>query len=158
MLYFNSFPKSNDTTECFIAQIFVFKDEECLGWDCFSNDIVTVGSAHQVDIRLDDLNAASIHAIIYFKEDQIIVASQSPENPILVNGKVVGSCTLQTSDIISIGSHTLKIKLLRISDRSQSIDQNKGMDKTGEIDANIQEITRINECENLCWNWVEEDD
>jgi len=158
MLYFNSLSKPNEPNGNFIAQVFVFKEEACIGWDYFHKDRISVGSTHKADIRLDDTEVDGIHATIYFEKDQILVVSQSPENIILVNGKAVGSCKLQSLDFISIGSHTLKIKVIRISATPRPIDQTNDADKTGDTDTNSPAIPKIKDGENFWRNWVEEDD
>ena len=91
MLNLNTLSTDHESLGLFLAQVFVFKGEECLGWDCFYKDSVSVGSARNADIRLDDSDVASIHAVIYFKGDQILISPKSSENHIAVNGKVVGS-------------------------------------------------------------------
>jgi len=158
MLYFNSISKPNKPNGYFISQVFVFKEEACIGWDCFHKDRISVGSTHKADIRLDDTEVEGIHATIYFEKDQVLVVSQSPKNIILVNGKAVGSCKLHSLDFISIGSHTLKIKVVKISATPHPIDKINDADKAEDTDTNSPKVPNIKEGENFWRNWVEEDE
>jgi len=154
---FNSLTQTNEATMLYMAQIFVFKEEEYLGWDCFYKDVISVGSTPYADIRLDDKSVAKIHAMIFFKEDRLFVSPQSSEHTLQVNGKAVGSCKLKSLDVISIGSHRLKIKLVKISEISRLIDKEKRLSDAQKKDAYVPEIRETKEMKNPGWNWVEEE-
>ena len=52
-----------------IAQVFVFRDEKCLGWDCFYKHSIHIGSHSESDLFLDDPSIADKHAVIYITGD-----------------------------------------------------------------------------------------
>jgi len=151
---FNTQLAEYDLNGLTITQVFIFKGEECLGWDCFFRDSISVGSDPHADIYLDDANVADIHAMIYFKRGQILVSTKSPENHIAVNGKTVGSCILRSLDFISIGPYTLKIKAPRFPSTS---DRTEVGSKTRIVDSYKTEVTRISKTETPWEDWIEED-
>ena len=46
-----------------VSQVFVFKGETLIGWDCFYKHSIRVGSHPQSDIFLDDPSIAGRHAV-----------------------------------------------------------------------------------------------
>ncbi len=102
-----------------IAQVFVFKDETCLGWDCFYKDTIRIGRDPGMDIRLNDAAIAEKHAEVYIKGDKIVVSATTHELELWVNDQIVTSAILNTLDYITIGPYTLKVKLPQIRSKLQ---------------------------------------
>ena len=101
----------HDTKPVPIAQVFVFKDEACLGWDCFYKQTIRIGRDPGMDICLSEATVADKHAEVYIKGDKIVVSATTHELKLRVNDQLVTSAILNTLDYISIGPYTLKIKL-----------------------------------------------
>lgn len=103
-----------DTEPAPIAQVFIFKDETCLGWDCFYKQTIRIGWDPGMDIRLKDAAVADKHAEVYIKGDKIVVSATTHELDLSVNDQLVTSAILNPLDYIAIGPYTLKIKLPQI--------------------------------------------
>ena len=106
----------NDTVP--IAQVFVFRNGTCLGWDCFSKQSIQIGRHSASDIILDDPSIAGNHAAIYIKSGKIVVSAKTHESNLRVNNKPVTSAILSPLDYIGMGPFNLKIKLSGRKDRS----------------------------------------
>ena len=98
-----------------IAQVYIFRHEECLGWDCFYKNTVSIGSGDNADIQLAEEQIDDIHAWITISNGKISVTPETSAHPIQVNGKNVDTCILGPFDFITIGSHSIKVKLPKIS-------------------------------------------
>ena len=100
-----------------IAQVFVFQDEACLGWDCFYKQTIRIGRGPGMDVHLKDVAVADKHAEVYIKGDKIVVSATTHELELRVNDQRVTSAILNTLDYIAIGPYTLKIKLPQIKNK-----------------------------------------
>jgi pSer/pThr/pTyr-binding forkhead associated (FHA) protein len=94
-----------------VSQVFVFKDETLLGWDCFYTSSIRVGSHPDSDILLDDPSIAGRHAVFYIKGDKIVVSAKDHELDLWVNQKRVTSSILTPLDYVDIGPYTLKVRI-----------------------------------------------
>jgi len=99
-----------------IAQVFVFRDETCLGWDCFYKHSIQIGSHSESDLFLDDPSIAGKHAVVYIKGNNIIVSAKAHDADVCVNHKQVMSAIIKPLDFVSIGPFTLKVKIPEIKD------------------------------------------
>jgi len=99
-----------------IAQVFVFRDETCLGWDCFYKHSIQIGSHSESDLFLDDPSIAGKHAVIYIKGDNIVVSAKAHDADLWVNHIKVMSAILRPLDFVNMGPFTLKIKIPDIKD------------------------------------------
>jgi hypothetical protein len=113
----NSDRVGSDADPAPIAQVFVFKDEACLGWDCFYKQTIRIGRDPGMDIRLNDAAVADKHAEVYIKGDKIVVSATTHELELRVNDQRVTSAILNTLDYLTIGPYTLKIKLPQIKNK-----------------------------------------
>lgn len=98
-----------------VSQVFVFKGETLIGWDCFYKHSIRVGSHPESDILLDDPSIAGRHAVFYIKGNKIVVSARAHELDLRVNHKRATSSILTPLDYVGIGPYTLKVK---IPDRS----------------------------------------
>ncbi len=100
-----------------IAQVFVFRDEKCMGWDYFYKHTIHIGSHLESDLFLDDPSIDDKHAVLYIKGDNIVVSAKAHAADLRVNHKQVKSAILRPLDFINMGPFTLKIKIPDIKDR-----------------------------------------
>jgi hypothetical protein len=105
-----------------IAKVFIFRDEDYLGWDCFNKTEIKIGNNEDADLFLDDLHQQGMEAIITFNNDQISLVDPENSEQIEVNAHPVQSCILRPFDFITIGPYTLKIKINRLSTGQQPTD------------------------------------
>lgn len=121
-------PEGNKETEMMsqnscIIECFVFREQKCIGWDCFHKKSFSIGRSKKADLVLADENISDIEAFFYSKGDQIkIICDKNGNNGVRVNGKEVSTYILKPLDIVSIGPYTLKIKLQKISGQTPDID------------------------------------
>lgn len=99
-----------------IAQVFVFRDETCIGWDCFYKHSIQIGSHSESDLFLDDPSIAGKHAVIYVKGDNIVVSAKAHDADVCVNHIQVMSAILRPLDFVNMGPFTLKVKIPDIED------------------------------------------
>jgi hypothetical protein len=95
-----------------IAQFMVFKDLDVIGRKFFSGDQVTIGQSPQADLVLEGPEIEDIHAIVYFKGEQIIISDQTSLLSLLVNGKVEKTASIGPLDLIEIGPFSIQIRML----------------------------------------------
>lgn len=105
-----------------VAQFFVFRGDEFLGWDCFNKERVTAGSSTTADLVLSGDNIADIQAAFQFNGKQVIVSNEDHGRGLLVNGKPVTTSLLGPLDLVTIGPYDLKIKLKGPVDRCSDME------------------------------------
>jgi len=105
-----------------VAQFFVFRRDELLGWDCFNKEKVTAGSSTTADLVLTGEHIADIQAAFRFNGRQVIVSNEDHGQGLLVNGKPVTTSLLGPLDLVTIGPYDLKIKLKRPVDRCSDLE------------------------------------
>ena len=105
-----------------VAQFFVFRGDEFLGWDCFHKEKVTAGSSTTADLVLTGENIADIQAAFRFNAERVIVCNEDHGQGLLVNGKPVTASLLGPLDLVTIGPYDLKIKLKRPVDRCSDME------------------------------------
>ena len=101
----------------FVAQFFVFRGEEYLGWDCFYKEKVSIGRGRTADLMIDDDQISEIQAFVCFEGDQILVSDQTFGDGVFVNNRPVKTAILGPLDFLDIGPYTFKIKLRRTEDK-----------------------------------------
>jgi len=94
----------------FVAQFYIFKDEDFLGWDCFYKGKVRIGCGRRADVILHGDDISDNHAVVYFKGGKIIVSDRSKKGGVFVNNLKVKTVILGRFDYIDIGPYTIKIK------------------------------------------------
>jgi hypothetical protein len=106
-----------------VAQFFIFREDEFLGWDCFNKERVTAGSSTEADLVLSGDNIADIQAAFRFNGKQVIVSNEDHGRGLLVNGKpVTTSRLLGPFDAVTMGPYDLKIKLKGSVDRCSDME------------------------------------
>ncbi|MGC9324273.1 MAG: AgmX/PglI C-terminal domain-containing protein [Desulfomonilia bacterium] len=92
-----------------LVQVFIFKGENYLGWDCFAQDMITIGRSNDADVVLDDPSVQDLHAVVRRNQDEVhITQSVSVEYQ-----QDPTSFLLRPFDSIEVGPYTLKIKITR---------------------------------------------
>jgi len=107
---------------CMISQFFIFKQDIHIGWDCFYKEKISIGSSEKADLVLKGNDISAIHAIVYLKNNQIVVKSQNREGKVLINNQPAEMAILGRFDYLDIGPYTIKIKLM-LSTNSTSNNQ-----------------------------------
>ncbi|MBU0996122.1 MAG: AgmX/PglI C-terminal domain-containing protein [Proteobacteria bacterium] len=103
--------RESSTQNRFVVQFFIFYGENFLGWDCFYKKKIVIGSDDTADLILVGEHIEPIHAVVYFKGDQVIVSDKSSNTGLVVNNRSVKTIILGNYDYIDIGPYTLKIKV-----------------------------------------------
>jgi len=110
-----------------IVQIFIFKGEDYLGWDCFNKDSIAIGRSSTADLILDDESIAAFQAIVFCTNGNIRVE--------LFETKSNRKATVRPGqfDAIQVGPYTLKIKLKgvhgRINQKTPSSQETTALEK-----------------------------
>ncbi|MFO0728017.1 MAG: AgmX/PglI C-terminal domain-containing protein [Myxococcota bacterium] len=74
--------------------------------------MVTIGSAPECAIRLEDAKVAPRHAVLYVEGGRLMIADNGGTSGVLVNGQVIGSAVVSGLDDIRIGDFRLKVELM----------------------------------------------
>ncbi|MEM6640086.1 MAG: FHA domain-containing protein [Pseudomonadota bacterium] len=90
------------------AKLLVRKDGELVAEYNLNKRRVTIGRKHDCDIRLDCKNASRHHAQIFTVLRDDYVLDLDSMNGTYVNRNRIKKHTLETGDIITIGSYQLK--------------------------------------------------
>ncbi|MGA1876033.1 MAG: FHA domain-containing protein, partial [bacterium] len=106
-----------------VAQFFIFQGEDCLGWECFHKETVTIGKGKDVDIVLNGQNVSDLHAFFYLKNGQITVSDGNLGSGVRVNGKFITDRILGPLDCVTIGPYTIKVKVKNILDQAPNADE-----------------------------------
>jgi len=91
-----------------LIQIFVFKGEEYLGWDCFPRATVTIGSAEEADLSLRHESVSDIHAVLSVIGGRLMVSFDPSGDSDPSECREIGPL-----DSLVIGPFTIKAKLNR---------------------------------------------
>jgi hypothetical protein len=116
---------------CLISQFFIFKKDIHIGWDCFYKEKISIGSSEKADLVLKGNDISAIHAVVYLKNNQIVVMSQNREGKVLVNNQSAEMAILGKFDYLDIGPYTIKIKILEsthpVSDKQNILKKRKNI-------------------------------
>lgn len=91
-----------------MIQLFVFRGEECLGWDCFCKKEITIGSGNDTDLQLSDQGVSNIHAVLCVMDGRLMVSY-----PGSGNDGICESMAVNPLDSLLIGPYTIKAKMNR---------------------------------------------
>lgn len=90
------------------AKLIVKKDGERLAEYSLNKRRITIGRKHDCDIRLDCRNASRHHAQIFTVLRDDYVLDLDSMNGTFVNRKRIKKYSLETGDVITIGSYQLE--------------------------------------------------
>jgi pSer/pThr/pTyr-binding forkhead associated (FHA) protein len=98
--------------ESVVVQVFVFKNGEFYGSDCFASTEIKIGRGEDADLRLDGDEVSRDHAVLRVGEQGLILEDSGSANGTSVNGEAVERVFIQQWDEVSIGEFTFKAKLI----------------------------------------------
>ena len=75
------------------------------------NRVITIGSASDRSVNLEDPTVSPRHAIIYVQKGKVFVADDGGRGGVKVNGRVVAQQQISGFDEIEVGSSQLKIEI-----------------------------------------------
>jgi hypothetical protein len=120
-----------------MIQLFVFRGEEYLGWDCFCQEKITVGSCPDADLFLDDRSLDEMNAVIFIDMQGRLKAAFLPsgqENP--DTGNTADAMVITPLDTLVIGPYSLKAKMSKngksLGDRTLSRETQAAVTQTPE--------------------------
>lgn len=93
------------------TQFYIYEDLNLICNRVFNKDQITIGSSQEADLYLDHHSVADIHAQVDFRDHQVFLTNNFPQNGLRLNGRAVGLAELQHEDVIDIGPFSLKIKM-----------------------------------------------
>jgi pSer/pThr/pTyr-binding forkhead associated (FHA) protein len=93
-----------------MTKISVFENEEPLKTITLKVGGVTIGRSGENDIHLKDSTVSSHHAKIVTYFDASYIEDLDSTNGTFVNGKRVQKHIINPGDVISVGTHTLKVE------------------------------------------------
>ncbi|HWR68952.1 MAG TPA: AgmX/PglI C-terminal domain-containing protein [Desulfomonilia bacterium] len=94
-----------------VVQVYVFRGEECLGWDCFNKEKVFIGSSHDADLVLSDPSISDIHAVLTVENGNILLSYYQSNEDRETAFNSSETVLVGPLDSIVIGSYTLKTKV-----------------------------------------------
>lgn len=74
--------------------------------------MVTVGSAPECAVRLEDAKVAPRHAVLYVEGGRLMIADNGGTSGVLVNGQTIGSSVVSGLDDVRIGDFRIKVELM----------------------------------------------
>ncbi len=120
-----------------VLQVFIFREGRFWGTECFAQNKLTIGRSPEVDLQLDDDIISRTHTEVSVTSEGLVVEDLGSSNGTFVNGEPVERCFVDSRDEVSIGSFTLKFKLLskkkprqRFGDETRIVDRDSARDMT----------------------------
>lgn len=107
-----------------MTQFYIYEDLNLICNRVFNKEQITIGSSQEADLYLDHHSVADIHAQVDFKDDQVFLTNNFPQNGLRLNGRAVGLAELQHEDVIDIGPFSLKIKMTAVESQIPADEEN----------------------------------
>jgi pSer/pThr/pTyr-binding forkhead associated (FHA) protein len=130
-------PQSKGRREQAVLQVFIFREGRFWGTECFAQTTLTIGRSPEADLQLDDDIISRTHTEVNVTAEGLVVEDLGSSNGTFVNGEPVERCFVDSRDEVSIGSFTLKFKLLakkkpkaRFGDETRIVDRETARDMT----------------------------
>ena len=98
--------------ESVVVQVFVFKNGEFYGSDCFVSPEIKIGRGEDADLRLDGDEVSRNHAVLRVDDQGLVLEDLGSVNGTCVNGEAVERVFVEQWDEVSIGEFTFKVKLI----------------------------------------------
>ncbi len=95
-----------------VLQVFIFRQGRFFGTECFAQGQIIMGRSPDVDLLLDDDMTSRSHASLEVTAEGMVLEDLASSNGTYVNGEPIERCYVSSRDEVSIGSFTLKFKLL----------------------------------------------
>lgn len=90
-----------------MAKLTVFFKDKAIDSRFYENGIVHIGRDDTNDLVIDSLAVAPAHAVIIIRDSDITIKQLNDEFPLIVNGELVKSRTLNNNDLVTIGKHKI---------------------------------------------------
>ena len=113
----NTNPKNHDQCQLEqgamqpLTQFYIYEDLNLICNRVFNKDQITIGSSQDADLCLEHHSVEQIHALVHYRDNQVFLTNNYPQNGLRLNGRTVGLAELQHEDVIDIGPFSLKIKM-----------------------------------------------
>jgi predicted component of type VI protein secretion system len=95
-----------------VLQVFIFREGRFWGTECFAQKEIVLGRSPDIDLQLDDDVISRSHATVSITDEGVVLEDLGSSNGTYVNGEPVERCLVGSRDEVSVGSFTLKFKLL----------------------------------------------
>jgi len=129
--------RSKSRREQTVLQVFIFREGRFWGTECFAQSTLTIGRSPEADLQLDDDIISRTHTEVNVTAEGLVIEDLGSSNGTFVNGEPVERCFVDSRDEVSIGSFTLKFKLLakkkpkaRFGDETRIVDRDTARDMT----------------------------
>jgi hypothetical protein len=93
-----------------VSQFYVFRGEDCLGWDCFQKDGIVVGAGPEADLVLDGYGIAAAQVLVQCNGEQVLIHDLAGNGLVRVNGQPATACLLGPLDVLGVGPYALKVR------------------------------------------------
>lgn len=94
-----------------VLQMVILRDGMLVGTEVFTPGTYRLGSAPQMELRLEDPTVQVLHATIYFQNGKAVIQDNS-RGALLVNGRPVSVCEVRPLDEIRCGPFALKGRIV----------------------------------------------
>jgi outer membrane biosynthesis protein TonB len=94
-----------------LTEFYIYEDLNLVCNRLFNKDHITIGSSRDADLCLEHKAVEQFHAVVHYRDNQVLLTNNYPQNGLLLNGRTVGLAELQHEDVIDIGPFSLKIKM-----------------------------------------------
>ena len=95
-----------------VVQVFVFKNGEFYGSDCFAQAEIRIGRSEDCDLKLDGDEVSRDHAVLRIEDDGLVLEDLGSVNGTRVNGEAVERVFIRQWDEVSVGEFSFKAKLI----------------------------------------------
>ncbi|MBW1871860.1 MAG: AgmX/PglI C-terminal domain-containing protein [Deltaproteobacteria bacterium] len=113
-----------------VLQVFIFREGRFWGTECYAQSSLLIGRSPEVDLQIEDDIISRTHARMSITPEGVVLEDLGSSNGTYVNGEAVERCYLESRDEVSIGTYTLKIKILsKKKPAAQFRDETRIMDR-----------------------------
>jgi pSer/pThr/pTyr-binding forkhead associated (FHA) protein/Skp family chaperone for outer membrane proteins len=95
-----------------VLQVFIFREGRFWGTECYAQSSLLIGRSPEVDLQIEDDIISRTHARMSITPEGVVLEDLGSSNGTYVNGEAIERCYLESRDEVSIGTYTLKIKIL----------------------------------------------
>jgi pSer/pThr/pTyr-binding forkhead associated (FHA) protein len=85
-----------------------------------TREVNLIGRRHGCDLVVDDRSVSRAHAIIFTYLSRVAIFDLMSQNETLVNGQAVTFSTLQSDDLLSLGTVDMRVKIVAPSPKARS--------------------------------------
>ena len=93
-----------------VAQFYVFRGDQYLGWDCFEQGEVVLGSGDGADLVLAGAQVAEAQVLVECWGNRVHVRDLVGNGLVRINGRAVAEGPLGHLDVLTIGEYSIKVR------------------------------------------------